>query len=86
MAHLASAHPEMAGQEELIALTLSDPDRVVRSEVDPEVDLYHRMYSHPVVGEKYLLAVVKCVAGDCFLVTAHFTDRVKRGAVTWTRN
>ena len=73
----------MAGQEARIAETLAEPDVVVQSESDPEVRLYHRAYTHEVIGEKYLCVVVKSPVDDTFLLTAYFTDRVKRGAVLW---
>jgi hypothetical protein len=75
----------MAGEELRIAATLAEPDVVVQSESDPDVRLYHRLYTHPVVGEKYLCAVVTWRSDDSFLLTAHFTDKVKRGAVLWTK-
>ena len=78
LAHLAREHPEMAGEEPHIAATLAEPDLVVRSDSDPDVRLYHRRYKHPAVGEKYLCVVVTWLSDDCFLLTAHFTDRVKR--------
>jgi hypothetical protein len=75
----------MASEEQNIAATLAEPDVVVQSLSDPDVRLYHRMYTHPIVGEKYLCAVVTWLSDDCFLLTAHFTDKVKRGVVLWTR-
>ncbi len=75
----------MAGEESRIAATLAEPDLVVQSISDLDVRLYHRLYTHPVVGEKYLCVVVTWLSNDCFLLTAHFTDSVKRGPVLWTR-
>jgi hypothetical protein len=85
LAHLNDEHPEMVGQESLIVETLAEPDAVVQSQSDPDVRLYHRLYSHPVVGDKYMLVVVKWLSEDSFLLTAHFTDGVKRGATLWKR-
>lgn len=75
----------MVGEEARIAATLAEPDLVVQSISDPDVRLYHRLYTHAAVGEKYLCVVVTWLSDDCFLLTAHFTDRVKRGPVLWTR-
>ena len=83
--HLVEEHPEMVGEEERIAETLLAPEVVVQSESDSEVRLYHRLYKHPIIGEKHLCAVVKWHEEDRFLLTAHFTDKVKRGAVLWTK-
>jgi uncharacterized protein YuzE len=66
LAHLNDEHPEMVGQESLIVETLAEPDAVVQSQSDPDVRLYHRLYSHPVVGDKYMLVVVKWLSEDFF--------------------
>jgi hypothetical protein len=52
-------HPEMTGQIEKIQDTLMDPDIVVRSRTDLDVQLFHKFYSMTPVTEKYLCAVVK---------------------------
>ncbi len=74
----------MVGEEQHIAETLAEPDVVIQSRSDPEVRLYHKLYDHPLVGAKYLCAVVKWRDDDAFLITAFFTDRPKRGPVLWT--
>ena len=82
LAHVVE-HPEMDGQEEHIKQTLLEPEVVVQSNSDPEVRLYHRSYQHSIIGEKCLCAVVKWRSDDRFLLTAHLTDKVKRGTVIW---
>ncbi len=37
-------HPEMTGQISSIEVTLSNPDAIVKSRTDPEVDLYYRFF------------------------------------------
>jgi len=76
-------HPEMRDQEERIAETVARPERVVRSRSDPDVRLYYRTYVTDLVGEKYLCAVIKWLPEDRFLITAHFTDRIRRGDDLW---
>lgn len=52
----------MAGQIEKIQDTLMNPDIVVRSRTDPDVQLFHKLYSEDAcypVTEKYL-----CVSND----------------------
>ena len=44
LAHILE-HPEMAGMEQAIERTLSQPLRVVRSISDPAVSLYYRFYN-----------------------------------------
>ena len=75
----------MVGEEARIAEALAQPDVVIQSTSDPDVRLYHRRCSTSAVGEKYLCAVVKWRRDDAFLITAYFTERLKRGAVLWTR-
>lgn len=83
--HLEGSHPEMRGQLERIAETLREPAQVVRSRTDPAVELFYRRYTSTPVTTKYLCAVVKRDQGDAFLVTAYFTDSIKRGDVLWKR-
>lgn len=75
----------MRGQEERITETLSDPEVVVQSESDDTVRLFHRFYGELPVGDKYLCVVVKYLPGDAFVITAYFTDRLKRGETLWRR-
>ncbi len=83
--HIESTHPEMLGQIVRIQDTLMSPDVVVRSKTDPDVELFYRHYRVTPVTEKYLCAVVKVLASDLFIITAYFTDSVKRGEVLWKK-
>ncbi len=84
--HLHDSHPEMRGQLDRIAQTLREPDRIVRSRTDPEVELFYREYDETPVTRKFLCAVVKGGIEGPFLVTAYFTDSVKRGEVLWEKS
>ena len=75
----------MVGQDERIAATLASPDIVIQSSSDPEARLYHRFYAETPVGAKHLCVVVKWRIDDAFLITAYFTDRIKRGTALWTK-
>jgi hypothetical protein len=82
--HLESDHPEMQGQITRIEETLREPERVIRSRTDPQVELYYRLYAATPVTRKYLCVVVKSLSKeDAFVVTAYFTDTPKRGDVLW---
>lgn len=83
--HLESTHPEMKGQIGCIGQTLASPDKVVRSRTDPSVELFYKFYQSTPVTEKYLCIVVKSLESDHFIITAYFTDSVKRGEVLWER-
>jgi len=83
--HIETDHPEMFGQVNKIQEVLSDPDVIVRSKTDLDVELFYRHYDITPVTEKYLCVVVKILAEDMFIITAYFTDTIKRGAVLWKR-
>jgi hypothetical protein len=83
--HLENDHPEMAGQIEKIAETLLQPEFVVRSRTDSEAELFYRHYRVSPVGEKYMCVVVKGRVDDVFILTAYFTDTIKKGDVLWVK-
>jgi len=84
LAHILE-HPEMQGQEQRIAETLSSPHAVILSHHDPSVYLYHKLFEQTPVTRKYLVVAVKYLAQDAFVITAFFTDREKRGVQIWPR-
>lgn len=82
--HLESDHPEMRGQVIRIEQTLREPQHIVRSRSDPQVELFYRLYASTPVTRKHLCVVVKILSVDnAFVVTAYFTDVPKRGEVLW---
>ncbi len=83
--HIEEDHPEMSGQIDKIQDTLLNPDIIVKSKTDPEVELFYRYYEITPVTEKYLCVVVKSLAEDLFIITAYFTDTIKRGELLWKR-
>ena len=83
-AHLLE-HPEMREQENKLAQTLLEPEMVIQSRSDDTARLFHRFYRRLAIGDKYLCVVVKYVEGGVFVITAYFTDKVKRGEVLWKK-
>jgi len=79
LAHLESDHPEMQGQAPRISEALADPDRVVRSSADAQVELFYKLYPSTPVTTKFLCVVVKTLPDDNFIITSYDTDSVKRG-------
>jgi hypothetical protein len=57
--HIEVDHPEMSGQIDKIQDTLASPDVIVKSRVDPDVELFYQHYNSTPVTEKYLCVVVK---------------------------
>ena len=78
-------HPEMREQEDKLAETLLEPDVVIQSQSDDTVRLFHRLYGRLTIGDKYLCVVVKYVEESVFIITAYFTDKVKRGEILWKK-
>lgn len=76
-------HNEMHGQIDKLEEVLKTPDVIVRSNRDPAVILYHKHYLATPVTEKYLIVVVKLEADDGFVITAFFTDGIKKGERLW---
>lgn len=74
-------HPALAGSETLVQECLRDPDVIRESAKEAEVHLYYRA-----VEQGYLCVVV---GGDDpedrFVVTAYFTDSLKKGRELWTK-
>jgi hypothetical protein len=84
-AHMEVDHPELSGQIDKIQDTLLNPDLLVIAKADLEVELFYRHYPATPVTEKYLCVVVKVTAKDVFIITAYFTDTIKRGEILWER-
>jgi len=55
------------------------------SRKDSEVELFYRHYDTTPVTEKYLCIVVKILVSDLFIITAYFTDTIKRGKILWEK-
>ena len=84
LAHILE-HPEMRRQEAGIAETLAMPETVLQSRTDSAVRLFYRAYKGLSVGDKYLCVVVKYTEATRFVITAYFTDKVKKGEVLWKK-
>jgi hypothetical protein len=78
-------HAEMVGQLDKVEETVREPDVVIRSERDPDVHLYHKHYPTTPVTEKDLLVAIKVTQTEAFVLTAFFTDTVKKGERIWER-
>ena len=83
--HIKIDHPEMSQQIAKIQNTLLNPDIIVRSRLDQEVELFYKYYNITPVTKKYLCVVIKVSIGDLFIMTAYFTDAIKRGETLWEK-
>ena len=82
---METQHPEMVGQLNRISETLMMPDRIIQSKTDTIVELFYKHYQTTPVSEKILCVVVKKAQNDTFIVTAYYTDTIKRGKVLWEK-
>ena len=78
-------HSEMVGQERKLRETLREPNNVLTSRLDPTVHLYYRFYRRSPVGPNYLMAAVKMLEKDAFVITAFFTGKVEGGNQVWPK-
>ena len=85
LAHLETDHPEMQGQVAKIVETMIDPDRIIRSSTDAQVELFYKHYLSTPVTTKFLCVVLKVLSDDNFIITAFFTNAVKKGDVIWEK-
>ena len=72
-------HPVMAGHEEEIRQTLTQPEEVRQSKNDPSVYLFYRTQR----TSRWVCAVTKRLNGEGFLLTAYPTDAIKEGIKVW---
>jgi hypothetical protein len=83
--HLETEHPEMTGQIHRIVETLANPDKIIRSRTDATVELFYRHYQSTSVTSKFLCTVVKALPDDHFIITAYYTDAMKKGDALWEK-
>jgi hypothetical protein len=76
-------HIEMKHFEEHIQETLRNPTAVIRSNRDRDASLYYRYYMGTRIGDKWLCIVVKDDDNDSFVLTAYFTNKIKKGEIIW---
>ena len=58
----------MSGQIDKLRETLRNPDKVIRSFTDPEVELFYKYYDVTPVTKKYLCVIIKVFAEDLFII------------------
>jgi hypothetical protein len=78
-------HPEMISQRARLVESLAEPDQGIATMKDETVHAYHRFFDQTPVTRKYLIVVVKMSGEGAFVLTAFFSNRVKRGNVLWQK-
>jgi len=77
---------EMKNQENKIKETLTSPNEIRESLKDKSIWIYYKKYSKTPVTQKYMLVVVKVLNNEGEVITAFFTDRIKKGEIIWRKN
>lgn len=77
---LLAKHPDLTGRETALQQSLASPDEIRRSRRDPHVLLFYRR-----VDPYWLVAVIRRLNGDGFLITAYRTDTIKEGERLWPK-
>ena len=77
----------MPSMQWTVQQTLEDPEEVRESQSDPAtVRLYYRFFTNTIIGNKWVLVVVKFLGNnDAFVLTAYTTDAIKPGGLIWTK-
>ena len=78
-------HPEMKNQRSRVEETLVDPDEIRENARSSSIWLFYKLYANTPVSQKYLLVIVEILNGEGFIVTAFFTDKVKKGGLIWKK-
>ena len=80
------SHPEMKNQQVRIKETLLDPDEVRASIQSNDILLFYKLYPKTPVTTKYILVVAKVSNEEGFIVTAFYTDKIKKGDIIWKKS
>ncbi len=79
-------HPEMKSQLSKIKETLENPDEIRESLCVKSVWLFYKFYLKTPVTNKYMLVVTKILNKDGFVITAFFTDKIKKDEIIWKKD
>ena len=74
-------HPVMAGREDVVKVTLENPEQIRQSRSNPQVLLFY----HAEGSSRWVCAVAKRAADQGFLITAYATDAIKEGTQIWPK-
>ncbi len=82
--HIAYFHPEALADEGKIGLAVSEPEQVARGATE-DFRVCYRFFTDTPITAKYLALVMKLLDDEGFIVTAYFTEKVKKGKIIWRR-
>jgi hypothetical protein len=76
-------HPEVISQENKIKETLINPNVIRKSQYENNAWLFYKFFKTTPVTQKHLMAAIKLLNDDGFVITVYFTDRIKIGEEIW---
>ncbi len=75
--HINQDHPEIANYIEEIKETLQKPDKITTFSFDEDIRYYYKYFKRKASSAKYLLAVVKYLNGEGYIITSYFARYIK---------
>jgi len=75
--HINLEHPEVAPYFEEIKETLRKPTKITIFSHDKDIRYYYSYIKSRDSPEKYLLAIVKYLNGEGFIITSYFVKNIK---------
>lgn len=83
--HIAFFHPEvLQNGDGKIETTLAQPE-IIASGATTDTRISYKFFASTPVTSKYLAVVVKMLNGEGFIITAYFTESVKRRKIIWKK-
>lgn len=79
-------HLEMNELVNRLEEILLEPDYIIQSNIDNDVEIFTRFYITKSFGGKYLCVVVKYLSNDAFIITAYITNKLPKGETVWQKN
>jgi len=83
--HIEFFHPEALKDPDKIKDTLLSPELIAEG-TSVDTKIYYKYYGKTPVTSKYFAIVVKHLNGEGFILTAYFTQKVKRHKVIWKKS
>ena len=82
--HICRRHPEIEEENGKVLETITNPDIIQRGDRNELMAL--RFYEQTPLSPKYLVVVYREVSStDGYIITAYFTNRIRRREVIWKR-
>ncbi len=84
--HILESHDYMAGYEDLVIQTISEPEYIVKGWVNEKIACKNFKNTH--LGEKWMIVIYKEDSKDGFIISAFMTSNIKkilRRGILWPK-